>query len=526
MPILVLDASGDGEIYRRLLGDRLTAATAVQCERNVEVVQVRDATLPRSSLLGTDRRGNALSDTSAARAERLRAEMVATANAFAAKHGGEFMLATNMAVETAVTAEQAEVGVTAAVLTGHFGKLRGRNDFEHCTAGMVLGRNQPPASAMEAMARAIWANDPEPLNLSRTYEKAWRSIRMRDGSAVPIEVDVHPDPRVQRMLELHRERESEQAADRLRLIRNPERKVLYVACNVPLNLTVDRVVTRRALVHEATGRVDNGQKGKGRRIYGNRLVEAYHLGKGILPLSRAELVRLSADETSVLKGFWQSERAARNDGIDMAVSAIRTLLAETATSHPLLVSYRLQGQGRPSKALISPEIPDGRAVLQALLGRPIVAYDVEDDPEPPEPPSAPRPPPPSQEPPPSPQPRKAEPMPTETVSPEPCLIDPEMADLPDQIGLPPGAMLRPASATGTIFAFSEVLTIHRGGQPVATALRDRGLGVDMVQLHSAPALGTSPRPAPSPPDPRLPTLWRRRPEAEVAGAGVEAGRAG
>ncbi len=389
VPVLVLDASGDAEIYRQLLGDRLTAAAAVQCERNVEVVQVRDATLPRSSLLGTDRRGDALSDTSPARAERLRAEMVATANALAAKHGDLFMLATNMAVEAAVTADAAEVGVNAVVVTGHFGKLRGRNDYEYCAAGMVLGRNQPPASAMEGMARAIWADDPEPLTLSRTYEKATRGIRMRDGSAMPVEVDVHPDPRVQRVLELHRERESEQAADRLRLIHNAERKVLYVACNLPLNLTVDRVVTRRALVHEATGRVDNGQEGKGRRIYGNRLAEAYRLSGGILPLSHRELSR-------VFSGLWPSERRAREDLGKSAVSAIRTLLAETALFRPALVTYRLEGQRCPSRALVSPDIPDGRAALQALLGKPVVAYEAEDGPEPPEPPSAPRPPPPAE----------------------------------------------------------------------------------------------------------------------------------
>ena len=421
-PVLVLDASGDAEIYRRLLGDRLTAAMAVQCERNVEVVQVKDATLPRSSLLGTDRRGNALSDTSPALAERLRAEMVAAANALAAKHGGAFMLATNMAVETAVTAELAEVGVTDAVLTGHFGKMRGRNDYEHCTAGMVLGRNQPPPSAMEAMARAIWANDPEPLALSRTYEKANRGIRMRDGSAVPVEVDVHPDPRVQRVLELHRERESEQAADRLRLIHNADRKVLYVACNLPLNLTVDRVVTRRALVHEATGRVDNGQEGKGRRIYGNRLVEAYRISGGVLPLSRAELVRLSADETSVFRGLWLSERVVRDDLAKMAVSAIRTLLAETAIFPPALVTYRLEGQRCPSRALVSPEIPDGRAALQALLGKPIVAYEVEDGPEPPD---APRPPPPA-----APASEPAAPNDTEVSMPHPL----------DELGAAPGPL--------------------------------------------------------------------------------------
>ncbi|WP_052215198.1 toprim domain-containing protein [Belnapia sp. F-4-1] len=401
IPVLVLDASGDIEIYRRLLGGRLTAATTVQCDRDVEVVQVKDAALPRSSLLGTDRHGAPLSETSVARAEHLRSEMVATINALAARHDGEFMLATYMAVEAAVTADVAEIGVNAGVLTGHFGKLRGRNDYEDCPAGMVLGRNQPPPSAMEAMARAIWAADPMPLDLTGGYRKTERGIRMRDGSAVPVEVDVHPDPRVQRVLELHRERESEQAADRLRLIHNTRRKVLYVACNLPLNLTVDRVVTRRGLVHEATGRVDNGRTGKGRRIYGNRLVEAYRLSGGILPLSRHELSR-------VFKGLWPSERRAREDLGKMAVSAIQYLLAETAIYRPVLVAYKLEGQKCPSRALISPEIADGRAALQALLGRPIVAFEAQDDD--PEPPDAPQPSPPA-----APAPEPAELLPKETA---------------------------------------------------------------------------------------------------------------
>jgi len=209
---------------------------------------------------------------------------------------------------------------------------------------------------------------------------------------VPVDVDVHKDPRVQRVLELHRERESEQAADRLRLVHNEERKPLYVASNLPLDITVDRVVTRQALVHEATGRRDNGRQGKGRRLYANRLVEAYGLSGGLLPLTPAVLVRLSADKSGVFNGLWTSEMAVRNDFGNTAVSAIGSLLAETAVLNPRLVSYRCEGQRRPSRALVSPHIPDGRAALQALLGRPVVAYEVEGDPVTPEPPDQPRPP--------------------------------------------------------------------------------------------------------------------------------------
>ena len=254
VPVLVLDASGDVEIYRRLFSDRLEVATDVRCERNAEVVQVSDLTLARSTVTGTNRHGDPLSKTSVAKAARLRREVATVANALADKHGG-IMLATNKQVEALLTPE-----LNDTVTTGHFGALRGRNDFQHCPAGLVLGREQPPARAMEDVARALWATDPVPLTMPGAYQQAVRGIRMRDGTAVPVKVDVHPDPRVQRVLELHRERESEQGGDRLRLIHNIEPKRLYIASNVPLNMTVDRTVTWRQMVHEITGQMDNGKQ--------------------------------------------------------------------------------------------------------------------------------------------------------------------------------------------------------------------------------------------------------------------------
>jgi hypothetical protein len=70
--------------------------------------------------------------------------------------------AANKAVETHLTKENL---LGTSVLTGHFGAVRGRNDFERCLAALILGRNQPPIEAVEAIARAIYATDPRPLNL-------------------------------------------------------------------------------------------------------------------------------------------------------------------------------------------------------------------------------------------------------------------------------------------------------------------------------------------------------------------------
>lgn len=54
-----------------------------------------------------------------------------------------------------------------------------------------------------------------------------------------VNVSVHPDPRVQAVLEQIREAESLQAIDRLRLIFNDERKHVWILCNIPLDLPVD-----------------------------------------------------------------------------------------------------------------------------------------------------------------------------------------------------------------------------------------------------------------------------------------------
>ncbi len=72
--------------------------------------------------------------------------------------------------------------------------------------------------AVEGMARAIWADDPAPLTLPGEYVEEPRGYRMRDGRLTGVVAHVHPDPRVQRVLELKRERETGQAIDRLRLI--------------------------------------------------------------------------------------------------------------------------------------------------------------------------------------------------------------------------------------------------------------------------------------------------------------------
>ena len=66
---------------------------------------------------------------------------------------------------------------------------------------------------------------------------------MGNGSRKYAKVATHPDPRVQAVVEQGREAEMLQAIDRLRLIHTQKRKTVYILCSIPLDTSVDELVT-------------------------------------------------------------------------------------------------------------------------------------------------------------------------------------------------------------------------------------------------------------------------------------------
>jgi len=66
---------------------------------------------------------------------------------------------------------------------------------------------------------------------------------MRERSERRVTGRIHPDRRVQAVVEQVREAEMVQAVDRLRLIHSPREKTVVILCNIPLDLPVDELVT-------------------------------------------------------------------------------------------------------------------------------------------------------------------------------------------------------------------------------------------------------------------------------------------
>jgi hypothetical protein len=101
---------------------------------------------------------------------------------------------------------------------------------------------------------AIWYDTKRPIRQIKQdgrgqaqYPYRQRQYSMRDGSRRQGRVRVHPDRRVQAVVEQVREAEMVQAIDRLRLIHSPREKMVFILCNIPLDLPVDELMTWREL---------------------------------------------------------------------------------------------------------------------------------------------------------------------------------------------------------------------------------------------------------------------------------------
>jgi hypothetical protein len=241
------------------------------------------------------------------------------------------------------------------VRLAHFGALRGLNSYEDCGSVVILGREQPSPQAIETRTRLFCATDPVPFISISAYVAQCRGQRMRIGGANVVEVQVHPDPRCQAMLEQVREAEIAQAIDRVRPVFN--RRRIIVLTNIALDLTVDHALTWPQL-----------RPGKFAKAF------ARH---GVLPLSTGDLCRGFPD-------LWASESTAKSDlsrstliiGCNPQIMNLFGVCTPLDRP-PLRATYRRRNQkGKPARALIRADLPDPRTVLERLVGE-LVEFQVE-----------------------------------------------------------------------------------------------------------------------------------------------------
>jgi hypothetical protein len=281
--LLVLDGTANAEILREFVPG-LAVVPEIRVRRNARVIQVSNATFYRGSLI------KRTSTPDGKRKPEPTARLLEVGEFIARTAlGGKTAVVTNKPVRCALTGED-EYGALAisAKCRGadiaHFGNIRGSNEFEGHEIAIILGRDEPTVAAAEQRAMAIWYDTREPIRRIRpdfrgrfSYHSQTRRYLMRDGGTKSGNVAVHPDPRVQAVVEQSREAEMVQAIDRLRLIHTEKRKTVYILCSIPLDIPVDELVTWKQLA--------------GDRRLSDALAECDARGWDALPLAPRELHR-------------------------------------------------------------------------------------------------------------------------------------------------------------------------------------------------------------------------------------------
>lgn len=338
VPVLILDADADPLLLDAVLPG--TKLVDIQTERRCEVIQVWDTRNSKHRMIAGERAATVQSDIlSLLMDEREKPS------------GLEPGINRKILLVAPKRVEEELIGhVPAGVDTAHFGAIRGLDHWRDHDTVIVAGREQPSTDELEDMAAAFFWDAAKPilrLPAGQDLPEVERGFRMKspardkDAPAFGVAVPVHPDPRVQAVLEQLREAEIAQAVDRLRLVHAEKPKRVILMTNIVCDITVDRLLSWREAV-----------------AGGDRLSLAWQRSGGVLPLAYAEL-------SGRFPELWGSENAARSwfrgKSSESLIEALKAPL--------LLVSYRRQGQRRPSRAVISAELQDPLAALELLVGR-------------------------------------------------------------------------------------------------------------------------------------------------------------
>ncbi len=352
-PIIALDGTGDIELCRRIFGAHMTEEKTT-VSRDASVTQVTGRSFSRQSSTGVQANSHPHRPQAA---ERLRQEISAVVCREYVP-GKTLVVCSKRAIRPLASVCPPEVHFA------HFGALRGLNSFEDCEVVFVVGREQPACKKVEAIARAFFATELEPITTAQIYRREPLEFRLKEGISTWVEnVEAHPDPRVQRVLAQIREAEIVQAADRIRPIFNSGRRIFLLNA-VPTSVQPDRVLDWSDFV--AGGTVWDRISAKLDGVLPLRpdwLRSTYPTIFTSLRTAEREVANLIA-EWRTQSGEWKlgKKRHFSNGSLFWG-------LAE-------FFEFRLAGQrGADSLVLVKYGSSDARARLAKLMGRGVIKFD-------------------------------------------------------------------------------------------------------------------------------------------------------
>lgn len=250
---------------------------------------------------------------------------------------------------------KSKVSVPECSALAHFNSIRGIDAFKDMEAVLVIGRNQPSVSGVENIARALWFDSEEPLKLNvKDFSLDPRGYRTSSGYLVGVNVNVHPDPRIQILLELIRECETLQGIDRLRLIHG-DKKPVFLFSNLVLDITVDHLISWKELVAGTT-----------------KLSEVWEQLDGVMPLTPDWL-------SEKFSTIFPNEGSAKEHLkiIGKQVGAISNSISISEVTHLAMYQYTLSAQsGSPRKCVSMWPKKETKQKLEVLMGKPVEKIEI------------------------------------------------------------------------------------------------------------------------------------------------------
>ena len=340
--ILLLDASADHLIVEQFFD--IDAFEDISVERNAHVTQCYSTACSTTRLVPSRH----TDDQSRADAERDLAAVQEVIDRAAEKFQHVLVVGPAAVTGNENTGAPALLRAPKNVDFAHFGAIRGIDEYKHHDAVIIIGRNQPPVEAIEDYGRALFYDHPEPLQFCSNLTSEVRGYSHRAGKW-GVNVSVHPDYRLQAVMEQTRERENEQALDRLRLVHHQGApKEVLLLSNLPLDIDVDELRSTREIVQG-----------------GNRIEQAFaRQDDGVLPL-RPEWLAANCPD------LWPTAEAAKKDiarkkGQTPNINIIRDM-------SPFEYEYKPAGQRRWSRCLSRSGAPENVAEKLAVKLGEVVA---------------------------------------------------------------------------------------------------------------------------------------------------------
>jgi len=218
----------------------------------------------------------------------------------------------------------------------HFSALRGSNAAEDCSVIFLAGRNMPRPSSVDFKARAMFWDDPEPLQHDlgaledtgdnshvrlptelRGYTQSHLNSRPQSGVYVPA----FSDPRIEAIHAQIRDAETMQALGRLRLVHSAYRKRVCLLSNLPVEVPVDQLLAFDDLMPDR--------------------LELELIRKGNIPLTPLGLMKMRPDlaaSEEQAKKLLQRSRVSQPDQLKALPELVRAGL--------FVVEFEAENEGR------------------------------------------------------------------------------------------------------------------------------------------------------------------------------------